>query len=35
MMEKLNPRNQKKAMEVLEKSPEGMLKLLDVAFGGK
>lgn len=35
MMDKLNPRNQKKAMEVLEKSPEGMLKLLDVAFGGK
>jgi hypothetical protein len=35
MIEKLKPANQKKATEALEKSPEDMLKLLDVAFGGK
>ena len=35
MMKKLKPANQKKAMEAIEQSPEMMLKLLDVAFGGK
>jgi hypothetical protein len=35
MMKKLNDKNAAKASEMLEKSPEDMLKLLDVAFGGK
>lgn len=35
MLEKLNPANKSKAEKMLEKSPEGMFQLLDVAFGGK
>jgi len=35
MMKKLKPANQKKAEDMLEKSPEGLMKLMDVAFGGK
>ncbi len=35
MLDKLNPANQSKAEKMLEKSPEGMFQLLDVAFGGK
>lgn len=34
MLEKLNPANKAKAEKMLEKSPEGMFQLLDVAFGG-
>ena len=35
MLEKLKPANKAKAEKMLEKSPEGMFQLLDVAFGGK
>ena len=35
MLDKLNPANKSKAEKMLEKSPEGMFQLLDVAFGGK
>ena len=35
MLEKLKPANKVKAEKMLEKSPEGMFQLLDVAFGGK
>ena len=35
MLEKLKPANKSKAEKMLEKSPEGMFQLLDVAFGGK
>jgi hypothetical protein len=34
MLDKLNPANKAKAEKMLEKSPEGMFQLLDVAFGG-
>lgn len=35
MLKKLKPANKSKAEKMLEKSPEGMFQLLDVAFGGK
>ena len=35
MLNKLNPANKAKAEKMLEKSPDGMFQLLDVAFGGK
>ena len=35
MLKKLKPANKAKAEKMLEKSPEGMFQLLDVAFGGK
>lgn len=35
MLRKLKPANKAKAEKMLEKSPEGMFQLLDVAFGGK
>jgi hypothetical protein len=35
MLDKLKPANKAKAEKMLEKSPEGMFQLLDVAFGGK
>ena len=35
MLTKLKPANKAKAEKMLEKSPEGMFQLLDVAFGGK
>jgi len=35
MLNKLKPANAKKAEKMLEKSPEGMFQLVDIAFGGK
>ena len=35
ILRKLKPANKAKAEKMLEKSPEGMFQLLDVAFGGK
>lgn len=35
MLNKLNPANSAKAEKMLEKSPEGMFQLVDIAFGGK
>ena len=35
MLTKLKPANAAKAEKMLEKSPEGMFQLVDIAFGGK
>jgi hypothetical protein len=35
MLNKLNPANSAKAEKMLEKSPEGMFQLVNIAFGGK
>lgn len=35
MLDKLNPANSAKAEKMLEKSPEGMFQLVNIAFGGK
>jgi len=35
MLNKLKPANAAKAEKMLEKSPEGMFQLVDIAFGGK